>query len=508
MNVKQPAMLVILDGWALRTEVHGNAIAQAKKPNFDKLWETYPHAELQAAGGNVGLPEGQMGNSEVGHLNIGAGRIVYQSLSLINKAIEDGEYVSTPNIKELLENTKANNGALHITGLLSDGGVHAHINHLFATIDAAIKMKIDSINLHLITDGRDVAQKSAVKYIEQLQKRIKNFTNVKIATISGRYYAMDRDNRWDRVELAYNAIVSAKADNVFTDPIEYINSQYANDLTDEFVMPAVSKEYSEGIQANDGFFFINFRPDRAIQLSVALTNPEFSGFERGQFVKMNFVSMMKYSDNVIGKIALSLQKLDNTLGEYVANKGLNQMRTAETEKYPHVTFFFDGGIDKQLENCDRYLIDSPKVATYDLKPEMSIYEVTDNLLEQIKKEHYDLIIVNFANPDMVGHSGMLEPTIKAIEAVDECLGKVYSEFVEKHNGRMIITADHGNADEVTTDDELPMTAHTTRNVPFIVTDKLLQLNSIGRLADISPTLLDLLDLAKPEEMTGTSMIKK
>lgn len=502
---KKPVLLAILDGVGLRGEEHGNAFAQANKPNFDRYYSKYPHSMLEASGLPVGLPDGQMGNSEVGHTNIGAGRVVYQSLTRVNKEIKEGTFFTNEVLLSAVANVKENNSKLHIMGLLSDGGVHSHIDHVIAMLKLAKENNVEKVYVHAFTDGRDVGQKSALEYFGQLDKAMAEYGVGELATIAGRYYAMDRDKRWDRVELAYDTVVLGEG-LTFQNAEEYINGQYEQEIYDEFIVPARKEGVDGSIQDNDSVVFVNFRPDRAIQLSAVLTNPAYESFEpKRRPQNLVFVSMMKYSDDVNSVIAYEPQDLKNTFGEYVSHLGLKQLRIAETEKYPHVTFFFNGGSNDVFPGEERILINSPKVATYDLQPEMSAYEVTDALLAAINEDKFDTIILNFANPDMVGHSGMLEPTIKAIEAVDECLGKIVDLVLEK-GGAAIITADHGNADEVLTDDDKPMTAHTTRNVPFIVTEENVELRDLGALCDIAPTLLDMLGQNQPEEMTGESMI--
>ncbi|PAQ13569.1 phosphoglycerate mutase (2,3-diphosphoglycerate-independent) [Bacillaceae bacterium SAOS 7] len=508
---KAPVALIILDGFGCRGETAGNAVAQAKKSNFDRYWEQYPHTTLTASGEAVGLPNGQMGNSEVGHLNIGAGRIVYQNLTRINVAIREGEFFQNEKFLQAIEHAKKHDSALHLFGLLSDGGVHSHNDHLFALLKLAAQEGLDKVYIHGFLDGRDVGPKTAVGYIEDTLKKIEEYGVGQFATISGRYYAMDRDKRWERVEMVYQAMVRQEAP-LFKDPIELVEDSYANGITDEFVVPAVLTDESgkpvAKVEDNDAVIFFNFRPDRAIQLSNVFTNKEFAGFDR-EAVPQNlyFVCMTPYSETVDGVIAFENIDLTNTVGEVLSNHGLNQLRIAETEKYPHVTFFMSGGREKEFPGEKRILINSPKVATYDLKPEMSAYEVTDALLDEIQNDRQDAIILNFANPDMVGHSGMLQPTIQAVEAVDECLGKVVDLIVAK-GGTAIITADHGNADEVITLEGNPMTAHTTNPVPVIVTKSGIELREGGILGDLSPTMLDLLTIEQPSEMTGTSLIKK
>ncbi|AKP45930.1 MULTISPECIES: 2,3-bisphosphoglycerate-independent phosphoglycerate mutase [Bacillus] len=508
---KAPVALIILDGFGLRDEVKGNAVAQAKKPNFDRYWNKYPHATLRASGEAVGLPDGQMGNSEVGHLNIGAGRIVYQSLTRVNIAIREGEFDRNETFLGAMNHVKKHGTSLHLFGLLSDGGVHSHIDHMFALLRLAAKEGVKKVYIHAFLDGRDVGQKTAKKYIEQTLEKIKEYGVGEIATISGRYYSMDRDKRWDRVKKSYDAMVYGEGPK-YKDPFELVDDSYANGIYDEFVIPSVMvKENGEPvatIQDNDAVIFYNFRPDRAIQISNAFTNEDFREFDRGPKAPKNlyFVCLTHFSETVKGYVAFQPTNLDNTIGEVLSQNGLKQLRIAETEKYPHVTFFMSGGREEKFPGEERILINSPKVATYDLKPEMSAYEVADALVKEIEADKFDAIILNFANPDMVGHSGKLEPTIKAVEAVDECLGRVVDLILEK-GGVAIITADHGNADEVVTLDGKPMTTHTTNPVPVIVTKEGLELRDGGILGDLAPTMLDLLGIKQPKEMTGQSIIK-
>lgn len=508
---KAPVALIILDGFGLRDEVKGNAVAQAKKPNFDRYWNKYPHATLRASGEAVGLPDGQMGNSEVGHLNIGAGRIVYQSLTRVNIAIREGEFDRNETFLGAMNHVKKHGTSLHLFGLLSDGGVHSHIDHMFALLRLAAKEGVKKVYIHAFLDGRDVGQKTAKKYIEQTLEKFKEYGVGEIATISGRYYSMDRDKRWDRVEKSYDAMVYGEGPK-YKDPFELVDDSYANGIYDEFVIPSVMvKENGEPvatIQDNDAVIFYNFRPDRAIQISNAFTNEDFREFDRGPKAPKNlyFVCLTHFSETVKGYVAFQPTNLDNTIGEVLSQNGLKQLRIAETEKYPHVTFFMSGGREEKFPGEERILINSPKVATYDLKPEMSAYEVADALVKEIEADKFDAIILNFANPDMVGHSGKLEPTIKAVEAVDECLGRVVDLILEK-GGVAIITADHGNADEVVTLDGKPMTTHTTNPVPVIVTKEGLELRDGGILGDLAPTMLDLLGIKQPKEMTGQSIIK-
>ncbi|OIU69567.1 2,3-bisphosphoglycerate-independent phosphoglycerate mutase [Rossellomorea aquimaris] len=509
---KSPTALIILDGFACRDTNEGNAVAQAKKPNFDRLWKKYPHNQLTASGEAVGLPEGQMGNSEVGHLNIGAGRIVYQSLTRVNLAIREGEFETNATFLDAINHVKEKGTALHVFGLLSDGGVHSHIEHLYALLGLAAQEGVEKVYVHAFLDGRDVGPQTAPKYIEEAEAKMKEIGVGQFATISGRYYSMDRDKRWERVEKSYRAMVYGEGPD-YTDPMQLINDSYEKGIYDEFVLPSViTKENGEPvatIKDEDAVIFYNFRPDRAIQISNTFTNEDFRYFVRGDKHPKNlhFVCLTKFSETVDGFVAFKPTNLDNTLGEVLSQNGLKQLRIAETEKYPHVTFFMSGGRENEFPGEKRILIDSPKVATYDLQPEMSAYEVTDALLAEIEADNHDAIILNFANPDMVGHSGMLEPTIKAVETVDECLGKII-DLIEKKGGTAIITADHGNADEVLTEEGKPMTAHTTNPVPVIVTKEGIELRDGGILGDLAPTMLDLLNVDLPKEMTGKSLIRK
>jgi 2,3-bisphosphoglycerate-independent phosphoglycerate mutase len=510
MAAPKPVALIILDGFGLREETHGNAVAQANKPNFDRLWATYPHTQLTAQGEAVGLPEGQMGNSEVGHLNIGAGRIVYQDLTRITKSIREGDFFENETLLGAVRHAKHSGKKLHLYGLLSDGGVHSHIAHCFALLELAKKEGLSDVYILAFLDGRDVAPDSAVGYLTQLQEKIEELGVGRIATVQGRYYAMDRDKRWDRVEKSYRAMVYGEGPTN-TDPIQAVKESYEQSVMDEFVVPTVIVG-ADGkpvglVESEDAVVFFNFRPDRAIQLSNVFTNEDFRGFDRGDKFPKNlyFVCLTLFSETVGGYVAYKPKELDNTLGEVLVQQGKKQLRIAETEKYPHVTFFFSGGRDVQLPGETRILINSPKVATYDLQPEMSAYEVADAAVKEIEAEKHDAIILNFANPDMVGHSGMLEPTIKAVEATDECLGKVVDAILAK-GGVAVIIADHGNADMVIDDAGRPFTAHTTNPVPCIVTKQGVSLRDGGILADVSPTLLSLLELPQPKEMTGKPLI--
>lgn len=505
---KSPVALIILDGFACREETKGNAVKAAHKPNFDRYWQQFPHQTLRADGEYVGLPKGQMGNSEVGHMNIGAGRIVYQSLTRINKSIREGDFYENPVLIDAIQTTIDKGTALHLMGLVSDGGVHSHMDHLIALVNLAKEKGLDRVYIHAFLDGRDVGPSTGLSYIQSLESKLADIGVGKIATISGRYYAMDRDKRWDRVERAFNAMIHRQGP-AFESASEGIQASYDQAVFDEFVIPFVVTD--EGypvahIQAEDSIVFFNFRPDRAIQMSTALSNAEFNGFDRSfDPSAVHFVSFTEYSETVKGQIAFEKQNLVNTIGEVIAKSGKSQLRIAETEKYPHVTFFMSGGRHEEFPGEERILINSPKVATYDLKPEMSAYEVKDALIDKINEDSIDAIILNFANPDMVGHSGMMEPTVRAIEAVDECLGEIVDLILAK-GGSAIITADHGNSDEVIDLEGNPMTAHTTNPVPIIVTKEDVTIQTGGILADLAPTMLTLLGIPQPEEMTGKSLI--
>lgn len=464
MSQRKPVALIILDGFALREETHGNAVAQAKKPNFDRYWSQYPHTTLTASGTGVGLPEGQMGNSEVGHLNIGGGRVVYQDLTRVSKSIAEGSFFENEAFLGAIRHVKENHSTLHLYGLLSDGGVHSHIDHLFALLELAAREGLRDVRIHAFLDGRDVAPDSGVKYIQQLQQKIADTGVGRIATVMGRYYSMDRDNRWDRTEKAYRAMVYGEGSH-YQDPVQAVQESYEQGVYDEFVTPIVIVDEQDQpvgpIQSKDAVIFYNFRPDRAIQISLPFTNEDFQGFDRGEKRpgSLYYVCLTQFSDAVEGYVAYKPTNLENTFGEVVSQHGLKQLRIAETEKYPHVTYFFSGGREETFPGEDRILIKSPKVATYDLKPEMSAYEVTEALVQEIEAEKQDAIVLNFANPDMVGHSGKLEPTIRAVEAVDECLGRVI-DALQAHGGTAVVIADHGNADMVLNENNEPVTSHT------------------------------------------------
>ena len=499
--MKKPIVLTILDGYGLRKETHGNAVTLANNPVFTNLWETYPHTTLTASGQLVGLPKGQMGNSEVGHMNIGAGRIVYQPLELINKAIEDKEFFENTEIKKVMSHVKKNDSKLHLIGLISDGGVHSHINHLLALLEMAKQEGITKLYMHLFTDGRDVPPQSAYTYMKEVEDKIKELGIGKIASIGGRYYGMDRDNNYDRLKKAYDVIVNDLGEKESSIK-EYIEKSYANDIIDEFFLPAKFED-NANIEDNDGVIAFNFRKDRLREFFTALTNPSEVEMDTKKFNNLKVVTMMPVVQTVKAPHAFNDPELTNILGEYIEKQNLSQLRIAETEKYAHVTFFFDGGKEVDYKNEKKILIPSPKVSTYDLKPEMSANEVTENLLKELT--NYDLVILNFANGDMVGHTGVLEAAIKAVETVDKNLKLIYDKVMEL-GGILIVTADHGNCEEMLDDDNNIVTSHTTNPVPFIITKQGLKLHE-GKLGDIAPTILDLMNIEKPQEMTGISLIE-
>ena len=497
-------MLMILDGFGISDYEEGNAIKLANTPNIDYLFNNYPNSKINASGEAVGLPEGQMGNSEVGHTNIGAGRIVYQELTRITKTIEDKSINDIKEFNDAIDNAIKNNTNLHIMGLVSDGGVHSHIKHLFGLLDFCKYKNFDRVYIHTFTDGRDTSPTSGINYIKKLEDKIKEVGIGKIVSVSGRFYAMDRDKRWNRVKLAYDAVVNAKGDN-YNSAEELINESYKNEITDEFIVPALVNNGKE-INNNDSVIFFNFRPDRARQLTRTITDKDFNEFERKD-IDTYFVCMTPYDDTLNNvHIAYKKEELKNTFGEYISNLGYTQLRIAETEKYAHVTFFFNGGNETPYKNEDRILVPSPKVETYDMQPEMSANIVRDKVLEAIESDKYNSIILNFANTDMVGHTGKLDAAIKAVETVDTAIGMIYKKVLE-HNGVLLITADHGNAEKMIGEDNKPFTAHTTNLVPLIITKEGIELND-GRLCDLAPTMLDLMNLDKPEEMTGVSLIRK
>lgn len=510
MKTPKPLALIILDGFGWIPQTKGNAVLAARTPNFDRYRTIFPFTTLGASGESVGLPDGQMGNSEVGHLNLGAGRIVYQDLTRISKSIREGEFAKNPVLQGAVEHVRRHGSKLHFYGLLSDGGVHSHIEHLYALLDMARAANIEKVYIHAVLDGRDVLPYTAVQYVKDLIDKCHATGIGQIATLIGRYYAMDRDRRWERTEKAYRAMVYGEGQPV-RDPLQGLEASYQQSVTDEFVLPLVvvdDQDHPVGlIEEHDAVVMFNFRPDRAVQISQAFTNEDFRGFDRGpRWPHPYYVCMTFFSESVNGYVAYKPTNLDNTLGEVLAQQHMTQLRIAETEKFPHVTSFFSGGREAQFDGEERILIPSPKVATYDLKPEMSAYEVADAAVQRIAKGGLDVMILNFANPDMVGHTGVMEAAIKACEAVDECLGKVVDTLIAV-GGAAIIIADHGNA-EVMIDEAsgLPCTTHTTNPVPCIVTLPDVSLRTNGILADVAPTMLHLLGIPKPQEMTGTSII--
>ena len=503
--MKKPLLLMILDGFG-NAPAEGNAIKAAKTPNIDRIFAGNPLTQIGASGMNVGLPDGQMGNSEVGHTNIGAGRVVYQELTRITKAIKDGDFFENPELLAAVENAKKNDKALHLIGLLSDGGVHSHNSHLYGLLELCKKAGLEKVYVHALLDGRDVPPSSGKDFVAECIDKMKEIGVGKIATVMGRYYAMDRDNRWERVEKAYAAMVYGEGAQQ-NDPVQAVQDSYDNNVTDEFVLPTVCEKDAE-IKENDSVIFFNFRPDRAREITRTLVDPDFSGFVRKKgFFPLHYVCMTQYDATMPNvKVAFKPQSLTNTFGEYLSDHGLTQLRIAETEKYAHVTFFFNGGVEKVYPGEDRVLINSPKVATYDMQPEMSAYEVTDAVVERIKSGKYDVIILNYANCDMVGHTGVFEAAVAAVEAVDACVGRVEAA-VKEMGGVLIITADHGNADKMLEPDGSPFTAHTTNPVPFCVAGYPCELRENGKLADIAPTMLKIMGLPQPKEMDGVSIIK-
>ena len=504
--MKKPIALIIMDGFGIAPK-YGNAIDYARTPHLDELFFKNPLTMIGASGLDVGLPHGQMGNSEVGHTNMGAGRIVYQELTRITKAIEDGDFFDNEAMNKAIDNAIEHNSSLHLFGLLSPGGVHSHNTHLYGILELAKRRGLEKVYIHAFLDGRDVPPSSAKEYVAQAVEECGKIGVGKIATVMGRYYAMDRDNRWERVEKAYSAIVYGEGVKESC-PVEAVQHSYDNGVTDEFMIPAVI-EGGDTVKENDSVIFYNFRPDRAREITRTFVDPEFSGFERKNgFFKVYYVCMTQYDATMPNvDIAFKPQKLVNTMGEYLSKNGKTQLRIAETEKYAHVTFFFNGGVEKQYEGEDRILVKSPAVATYDMQPHMSAYEVTEKCVDAIKSGKYDVIILNFANCDMVGHTGVFDAAVKAVEAVDWGVKKV-SDAVAEMGGVTCITADHGNADRMIDLDGTPFTAHTTNPVPFCVVGypECKELRSGGVLADIGPTMLDIMGLPQPEEMTGKSMI--
>ena len=503
-------MLMILDGFGDNKNKDGNAIKLANTPNIDKLMKKYSNTDIFTSGLHVGLPEGQMGNSEVGHTNIGAGRIVYQELTRITKSIEDGDFFSNPEFIAAIENCKKHNSKLHILGLVSDGGVHSHNRHLYGLLEMAKRRDFEDVYVHCFLDGRDTPPASAETYVAELQEKMKEKGIGKIASLSGRFYAMDRDKRWQRVQKCYDALVNGEGEKA-GDPIKAIEDSYQKEVFDEFVVPTVicnGNEPVAKIEENDSVIFFNFRPDRAREITRAIVDPEFNGFETKK-MNLYYVCFTSYDETMPNvHVAFKKEPLKNTFGEVVSEAGLTQLRIAETEKYAHVTFFFNGGEEKQYPGEDRILVPSPKVETYDMKPEMSAYEVTDKVCEALENDKYDVVILNFANTDMVGHTGSLQAAIKAVEAVDECVGRIV-KIIEEKQGNLLITADHGNAEQmIDYKTGEPHTAHTTNPVPIILVtaNKNYKLKENGKLADLAPTMLDLMGIKQPEEMTGESLL--
>ncbi|MBT0663769.1 2,3-bisphosphoglycerate-independent phosphoglycerate mutase [Geobacter pelophilus] len=510
---KKPLLLMILDGWGINPQTENNAVALANTPNLNSLLKEYPHTQIQTSGMAVGLPDGQMGNSEVGHLNIGAGRVVYQDLTRISKSIADGDFFTNPVLLDCIARTKAAGGRLHLAGLLSDGGVHSHNTHLYGLLELAKREGLNDVFIHCLLDGRDTPPKSGIDYLEQLEAEIKRIGIGTIATVIGRYYAMDRDNRWDRVEMAYNAIVCGEGETAVS-AAAAISASYAAEKNDEFVLPTVITPGGTAVgrlQDNDGLIYFNFRSDRAREITRALALDDCPGFARKQRAQLaSYVCMTEYDATFGLPIAFGPEELKNIFGDVISRAGLSQLRIAETEKYAHVTFFFNGGVEEPFPNEERCLIPSPKeVATYDQKPEMSAYLVTDELEKRIESGRYDVIVLNFANCDMVGHTGIIPAAVKAVEAVDSCVGKLAAKVREK-GGALLITADHGNADQMwDPESNGPHTAHTCNPVWLVMVDdsrKGSTLKEGGRLADIAPTMLAMLGLAQPQEMTGHSLL--
>ncbi|MBD1999641.1 2,3-bisphosphoglycerate-independent phosphoglycerate mutase [Leptolyngbya sp. FACHB-541] len=508
-----PVVLVILDGWGHREDSNGNAIAAASTPIMDSLWAAYPRTLIHTSGKNVGLPDGQMGNSEVGHLNIGAGRVVPQELVRISDAVEDGSLLSNPALLKACQEIKQSGGKLHLVGLCSYGGVHSHLSHLLGLLDLAKAQNISEVCVHLTTDGRDTKPTDGVAAVQRIQDYIAQIGLGRIVTLSGRYYSMDRDHRWDRIQRVYE-VMTQDGEGDGRTALEVLKASYAEEVTDEFVIP--TRIAPGAVQPGDGVIFFNFRPDRARQLTQAFVDPNFKGFERERVTPLTFATFTQYDSNLPVLVAFEPQNLDNILGQVIAQHSLRQFRTAETEKYAHVTYFFNGGIEEPFEGEDRELVQSPMVATYDRAPAMSAKQVTDVAIAAVEKQIYSLIVINYANPDMVGHTGQMEATVKAIETVDRCVGRLLESIV-RAGGTTIIIADHGNAEYMYDEQGNPWTAHTTNLVPFILVEgegrKIpghgteVSLRSDGRLADIAPTILEILKLPQPPEMTGLSILE-
>ncbi len=508
--MKKTTLVLVIDGYGLAENGESNAISKANKPNLDKMFAQYPFASGKASGLAVGLPDGQMGNSEVGHLNIGAGRIVYQELTRITKAIEDGDFYDNQTLLASIKNVKDNNSDLHVYGLLSNGGVHSHNEHLYGILELAKRNDVENVYIHAFLDGRDTPPSSAQGFVVDLEDKIKEIGVGKIASIHGRYYAMDRDNRWDRVEKTYKALVNGEGEKA-TSAYDAIAENYSNDTLDEFILPTVITRGDKPVatvKENDSVIFFNFRPDRAREITRAFCDENFDGFDR-EFMNVHYTCFTDYDASLGNKhVVFTKEELVNTLGEYVSTLGKKQLRIAETEKYAHVTFFFNGGVETPYSDEDRELISSPKVATYDLQPEMSVDEVCTKLIEKINSKEYDLIVCNFANPDMVGHTGDISATVEAVEAVDTAIGKVHEALVA-NDAQMFLCADHGNADKMLDEESGVFTAHTTNDVPFcIVNAECSGIKEGGRLCDIAPTVLEMMNLEIPKEMTGNSLLIK
>ena len=512
---QSPVVLAILDGWGYRKEKSDNAIKSARTPIMDSLWHAYPHTLISASGSDVGLPDGQMGNSEVGHLTIGSGRIIQQELVRISNIVKNNQLGLVNELKEMADSLKKNNSTLHITGLCSDGGVHSHIDHLLGLIKWASDNKLKKVAIHIITDGRDTPAKSALKYLNQIESCIKKYNVGEIASICGRYWIMDRNLLWDRTEKAYSNLTDPDIQITNFSPKDYIEKSYAKNITDEFIEPIrMSENY---LKDGDSLICFNFRPDRARQIVKSLSVSEFSDFERKNYPNLDFVTFTQYDPNFPVKVAFPPESLNNFIGQIVSENGLKQYRTAETEKYPHVTYFFNGGVEIPLPGEERHLIPSPRVATYDMKPEMSAEELTISCSKAIKSGNYAFVVINFANPDMVGHTGNMDATIKAIEKVDKCIGQIVNATGEM-GGSIVITADHGNAEVMKGSEGEPWTAHTINKVPLILIEgekrkipnmgNEINLRENAGLADIAPTLLQLLNLPVPREMTGKSLIQE
>ena len=509
-NKKKPILLAILDGFGIGKPDKTNAIFLANTPNYDKLMQDCMHLKVNASEHEVGLPEGQMGNSEVGHMNIGCGRVLRQSLSLIFGAIEDKSFFSNPVLVDAFKHAQKNNSNVHLLGLMSDGGVHSHQLHFYALMKMAQEYNIKNVFVHAFLDGRDTFYASATTYIKQLQEEMKKYSNVHLSTLAGRYYAMDRDKRFERTQKAYDAIVCGKGES-FNDPITYLEQSYEQKVYDEFIVPAINSNVSGCVNDNDAVIGVNFRPDRMIQISSFFANPDYVYQPKVKRNNIHFVQMMLYEQHIKAPIAYVNQSVKNSLGEIVSMQNLNQLRIAETEKFAHVTFFLNGGIREPFKNEDRILIPSPKVATYDLQPEMSALIVTEKLVAAIESEKYDFIALNFANPDMVGHTGKMEPTIKAVEFVDNCLGKIMTAL-QKVDGTMLLTGDHGNCELMIDKDNHPVTTHSLNYVPLVFFNsgpfKLISPNKVAKLADIAPTILTLMNLEIPNEMTGDVLVSE